>query len=252
MPAEAYSADRSLKGKLTRRFARLTHRRPLPITPTRPMISFSFDDAPLTAATAGAEILESRGVHGTYYVSASLAGSDTASGICAARDDYLRLAAMGHEIACHTYSHLDCGRATADEAAADVGRNLAVLAQWGLPLVDSFAYPYGDVSPGPKAAMAHCYSSLRGLHHGVIRQGCDMNQAPAVGIEGDEGEAAAWRWLREAEAKPAWLILFTHDVQSAPSPFGCTPKALSALADAAIGAGFEVLTVGAAARKLGL
>ena len=79
-----------------------------------------------------------------------------------------------------------------------------------------------------------------------------MNQAPAVGIEGEDGEAAAWRWLREAEAKGGWLVLFTHDVQDKPSPFGCTPKTLAALVDAAVGAGFEISTVGQAARTLGL
>jgi peptidoglycan/xylan/chitin deacetylase (PgdA/CDA1 family) len=250
--AEAYRADSSLKGKFGRRWARLRHQRPLPVSPGRPMISFSFDDAPLTAAVAGAEILESRGVRGTYYVSCGLAGTDAPMGVCAGPQDYLRLAETGHEIGCHTYSHLDCGRASAEDAAADVARNLETLAAWGLPTPESYAFPYGDVSAGPKGAIAPHFSNLRGLHHGLIDQGCDMNQAPAVGIEGPEGEAACWRWLAEAEAKKAWLILYTHDVRENPSPWGCTPHAFAALLDAALGAGFEVATVGETARRLGL
>ncbi|HEX5377109.1 MAG TPA: polysaccharide deacetylase family protein [Phenylobacterium sp.] len=247
-----YHADSSLKGKVIRRWARLRHQRPLPLAPQRPMISFSFDDAPLSAATTGAEILESRGLRGTYYVSAGLAGAEAPMGVCARADDYLRLSELGHEIACHTYSHLDCGRASSEDAARDVARNLAAFADWGLPAPESFAYPYGDVSTGPKAAISHRFSNLRGLHHGLIDQGCDMNQAPAVGIEGPQGEAAAWRWLAQAEAKRSWLILYTHDVRPNPSPWGCTPHTFAALIDAAIGAEFEILTVGDAARRLGL
>ena len=110
---DAYHADASLKGKLRRRVARLAHRRPLVIAPDRPMLSFSFDDAPLTAATTGARLLEARGLRGTYYVSAGLSGQDAPMGVCAGADDYRRLAEAGHEIACHTFSHLDCGRASA-------------------------------------------------------------------------------------------------------------------------------------------
>ena len=250
--AQAYAADSSLKGKAVRRWARLRHQRPLPVSPGRPILSISFDDAPLTSTTTGADILESRGVSGTYYASAGLAGTEAPMGVCASAEDYLRLSAAGHEIACHTSSHLDCGRANAAAATADVTRNLAAFATWGLPEPDSFAFPYGDVSAGPKAALAAKFSSMRGLHHGLIDHGCDMNQAPAVGIEGPAGEAAAWRWLEACERKRSWLILYTHDVRENPSPWGCTPKTLEALIDAGLGAGFEVMTVGAAAKSLGL
>lgn len=250
--AQAYAADSSLKGKAVRRWARLRHQRPLPMSPGRPILSISFDDAPLTATTLGADILESRGIRGTYYASAGLAGTQAPMGVCATEQDYLRLSESGHEIGCHTYSHLDCGRANAEAAAMDVTRNLEAFAAWGLPSPNSFAFPYGDVSAGPKAALAAKFSNLRGLHHGLIDQGCDMNQAPAVGIEGPAGEAAAWRWLEACERSRSWLILYTHDVRENPSPWGCTPKALEALIDAGLGAGFQIMTVGGAAKALGL
>lgn len=248
--AEAYVADRSLYGKLRRRAARLIHRRPLARAPNRPLLSVSFDDAPLTAAVAGAAILEARGVRGTYYVSAGLAGLEAPMGVCAEAADYRRLAAAGHEIACHTYSHLDCGRVSGTAADAEAQRNAEALAEWGAPAPDSFAYPYGDVSPGPKRALARRFSTLRGLHHGLIEQGADLNQAPAVGVEGAEGEATARRWLDRARVRSAWLILYTHDVAADPSPWGCTPQALERLLDAAIDQGFQVDTVGAIARRL--
>lgn len=249
---DAYSADRSLKGKLRRRLVRLAHKRPLAKAPDAPMVSFTFDDAPLSSTVAGAALLETRGLAGTYYVSAGLAGQEAPMGVCAEGVDYQRLARAGHEIACHTYSHLDCGRATGPEAWEDVARNGRALADWGVFEVENFAYPYGEVSAGPKQALAKRFTTLRALHHGVIAQGTDLNQAPAVGIEGADGEAVARRWLAEAKTRKAWLILYTHDVRPDPSPWGCTPEVLARLIDQAAADGFQVLTVRDAARRLGL
>jgi len=250
--ADAYQPDRSLKGKLRRRLVRLAHRRPLAAAPERPMVSFAFDDAPLTAARAGAAVLEARGVRGCYFVSAGLAGREAPMGVCADAADYRALAEAGHEIACHTFSHLDCGKAPGAAAASDVTRNAEALAAWGLPAPTTFAYPYGDVGFGPKAALGDRFALLRALHPGVIERGCDLNQAPAVGVEGENGEATARRWLAEARERRAWVILFTHDVRPDPSPWGCTPQALERLVDEAVADGFEVVTVAEGARRLGL
>lgn len=250
--ADAYHADHSLKGKLRRRAARLLHRRPLARAPERPMLSVSFDDAPRTAAVTGARLLEARGLRGTYYVSSGLAGIEGPMGRFAEPEDYVRLARDGHEIACHTFSHLDCGQASGEAAAAEVTRNVQALADWSPVPVVSFAYPYGDVGVGPKGELSRRYATLRGLHHGMIEKGTDLNQAPAVGIEGETGEAVARLWLARAQARPAWLILYTHDVRPDPSPWGCTPEALAGILDTALAEGFQVLTVGDAARTLGV
>ena len=246
----AYEPDRSLKGKLRRRLVRLAHRRPLARGPERPTLSISFDDAPATAAFAGAQILEARGLRGTYYVSASLAGQPAPMGICATGDDYRRLAEAGHEIACHTFSHLDCGQATGDEAMEDCERNLAQLDQWTGEPVCSFAFPYGDVAAGPKQRLAERFATLRGLHHGVIAAGTDLSQLPAVGIEGPGGEATALSWLGVAAARPAWLILYTHDVTEQPSAWGCTPSTLARIIDKALEQGFEIETVARVTQNL--
>jgi peptidoglycan/xylan/chitin deacetylase (PgdA/CDA1 family) len=245
---EVYSADRSLKGKLRRRLAKLVSRRPARLALDRPMVTFAFDDPPATATREGAAILEKRGLKGTYFVAAGLAGQDSPFGLYASNDDARRLQAAGHEIACHTYSHLDCGKASGPVIAEDVSRNSEALNAMGVT-AQTFAYPYGDVSPAAKSVLGDRFALLRALHHGIIEAGTDLNQAPAVGIEGPDGEAIAARWLNEAAARKAWLILFTHDVKDAPSPFGCTPGALERLADKAIAMGFEVVTAAEGARR---
>lgn len=245
---EVYSADRSVKGKLRRRYAKLTHRRPARLSLDRPMITFAFDDAPATAATAGAEILEERGLKGTYFTAVGLAGQDSPFGVYASNEDTRRLHAAGHEIACHTYSHLDCGKAAGARILDDVSRNDGELKSLGVR-AQTFAFPYGDVSPVSKKVLAPRFTLLRALHHGLIKSGTDLNQAPAVGIEGEDGEPIASRWIDAAAGHNAWLILFTHDVAKTPSPFGCTPGALARLADKAIQSGFEVVTAAQGAQR---
>jgi len=249
---EAYSADRSFKGKLRRQVSKLAVRRPVRMALERPMVTFGFDDAPVTATTAGAQVLEARGVRGVYYFSAGLVGRTGPMGVYAEREDAQRLAAAGHEVACHTFSHLDCGQADGPAILGEVDRNAMDLDAWGLPVRESFAYPYGDVSIPAKRALGGRFRTLRTVTAGLIENGSDANQLPAVGIEGAEGEAKALHWLDRAAERKAWLMLFTHDVEPNPSAWGCTPEALGHLIDAALARGFDVVTAADGARRIGL
>jgi peptidoglycan/xylan/chitin deacetylase (PgdA/CDA1 family) len=248
---EAYAADRSLKGKLRRRLTRLAVRRPAQVRLDRPMVSFSFDDVPATAATTGAALLEAGRLRGTYFICAGTMGEQGPMGVNAPAEAIQALAESGHEIACHTYSHLDCGKASAEEIAADAERNRTALAELGLPPPVSFAYPFGEVSIQAKRVLGPRFGLVRAVHHGLIETGADLNQAPAVGIEGAEGEAVASRWLDTAARRKGWLILYTHDVQPAPSQWGCTPQALGRLIETALGKGFEITTVAEGCRRIG-
>jgi len=251
MSEDAYSADRSLRGKLRRRLVRGLARRPARLDLERPMVSFTFDDAPQSAATVGARILEAQDVRGTYYVAAGLAGAQGAVGRNATAAEMIAAQSLGHELACHTFSHLDCGQADWARIAADVDRNTEALAAWGARPATNFAYPYGDVSLDAKRALGGRYTVLRALHSGLIRTGVDLNQAPAVGIEGPGGEAKAMGWLERAARRRAWLILYTHDVADSPTPWGCTPSTLRTLVAAALRLQFDVVTVAEGAKRLG-
>ncbi|MFX7013376.1 polysaccharide deacetylase, partial [Acinetobacter baumannii] len=88
-----------------------------------------------------------------------------------------------------TFSHLDCGKAAGDAVATDIARNAEALAVWGVSEgIETFAYPYGDVGFQAKAVVSRRFTLSRALHHGTISRGTDLNQAPAVGIEGGDGE----------------------------------------------------------------
>ncbi len=243
-----YSADRSLYGKLRRRVARLVSAKPARLDLERPLLTISFDDAPVSAAEAGAAILERHGARGTYFISAGLGGGESHLGRYTSLEDVARLAAAGHEIACHTFSHLDCGKARACDITADLDANLHALRAMDVEPV-TFAYPYGDVSPWGKALINDRFLAGRALHHGLITTGSDLNQAPAVGIEGANGERVARAWLDRAIGARAWLVLYTHDVRERPSDWGCTPGVLERLVVEAIDMGFEIVTFEQGARR---
>jgi peptidoglycan/xylan/chitin deacetylase (PgdA/CDA1 family) len=246
---EVYHADSSWRAKLRRRIVRLRSRRPAR-APDGPMISFAFDDIPASAAATGAAILEARGLRGTFYVAAALEGTDALTGPMADAAAVRRLGAAGHEIACHTYSHLDCGQALPCDAVEDVARNAETLMGWGLPCPSTFAYPFGDVAPATKRALSGRFALMRALHNGMITAGSDLNQAPAIDVEGPNGEPRALRWMARAAGRRAWLILETHDVVEAPSPHGCMPQTLTRLVDQALADGFEVVTVAEGAARV--
>ncbi|MDC7684710.1 polysaccharide deacetylase family protein [Asticcacaulis sp. BYS171W] len=253
MADDVYSADRSLYGKLRRRASKLLYRKPAKLTGlARPLLTFSFDDAPQSAATAGADIIEKHGFKATYFISAGIMGEDSHFGPYTTPEQVKDLHIRGHEIACHTFTHIDCGQASGADIAASVDQNQKMIQSLGLPASITFAYPYGDVSPQAKAQLSARYASARALHHGLITTGTDLNQAPAVGIEGADGETLALDWMRRAVATPdSWLVLYTHDVRENPSPWGCTPESLDRLARAAVAMGFEVVTYAEGAGRAG-
>jgi len=246
-----YHADKSLYGKLRRRFAKLAHTRPASMAGVaRPMVTISFDDAPSSSARNGAAILRSHGVSGTYFISAGLMAQDSHLGAYTSAEEIRALHGAGFEIACHTYSHLDCGRAAAPEIESDIEENQIVLKNLGIPLPRTFAYPYGDVSTQAKAVVDKRYLASRALHHGLIVAGTDLNQAPGVGIEGKCGEQTAMEWLQRANAMPhSWLVLYTHDVRKNPSDWGCTPEVLNRIVARGLELGFDFVTFAAGAQR---
>jgi peptidoglycan/xylan/chitin deacetylase (PgdA/CDA1 family) len=213
------------------------------------MISFTFDDITLEAMT-GAEILKAHGVHGTFYVAAGLAERRDSLGPYAGGAQVKHLIEAGHEVGCHTYSHLDCGQADRAAIAADLDRNRRTLLAWGAPTPATFAYPFGDVSLSAKMEAAQRFRLARAVHPGLVRGGVDLNQAPAVSIDGPDGEGWGAHWLERARAQSGWLILISHGMRPAMSEFTTAPLAFKTLVQAALAQGIEVVIVAEGARRL--
>lgn len=215
--------------------ARVSHRLAmhLRVAPTRlrndaPMVSFTFDDIPKSAATLGAELLERHGARGTFYVAGGLLGTPSPDWVSADREDISGLHARGHEIACHTYSHVVVSELDDAGMLAEFERNARCLRDIdGAIKIENFAYPYGLGAIQRKPLLRAAFHSCRGIGPGVNSGEVDLQLLRATPLIGCRlSEAGIDETLDEARKVNGWLIFYTHDVAAKPSPFGCSPQLL--------------------------
>jgi peptidoglycan/xylan/chitin deacetylase (PgdA/CDA1 family) len=252
MTDTAYIPSGGLTGKIKRMKARLFERDPIRLSTDRLVVSITFDDFPKSAVAVGATELEKRGWRGTWYASGGFAGTDTHHGAMFDSSDLERLAASGHEIACHTLNHSDLGQASTEAAMAQLDTNAETLGQMGLKSsMPAFAYPYGETAPSIKRALSGRFETLRGVRPGINRSGADRNLLKAVGIDGGAaGLARAKAFVDEGCESPGWLIFYAHDIQDQPTEWGCTPEEFTELLDHIAESGANVLPVTEAYRSL--
>ena len=245
MTMHAYIPSGGLIGKIKRQAARRLAKHALPIELDRPLVSFSFDDFPKSAAEAGADILESHGWRGTYFAGGGFAGGENHLGRMFEIGDLKRLHASGHEIACHTFSHIDIAQTPLSEVEAEIDRNRAFLDACGFETAfETFAFPYGEASPAAKTALSQRFRALRGVKPGINRGVADRALLTAVPLDGGEqGLKRALQWIEEAKRQPGWLIFYGHDVRETPSEWGCTPDFLKTVCKGVEDAGADVATI---------
>ncbi len=245
MTMHAYIPSGGLMGKIKRQAVRRLGKVALKVELDRPLVSFSFDDFPKSAAEAGAQILERHGWRGTYFAGGSFAGGENHLGRMYEIGDLKRLHAAGHEIACHTFSHIDIAQSSLEQVEAEIDRNRAVLTACGFDApFETFAFPYGEASLPAKQALSARFRALRGVKPGINRGIADRALLTAVPLDGGEtGLKRALDWISEAKREPGWLIFYGHDVREAPSEWGCTPHFLETVCQAVADMGAEVATI---------
>ena len=142
--ADAYAPPSGLRHRLARKWTALRVASPLRCEMPEPVLSVCFDDAPLSAATRGADILARHDLAATYYIATGLLGASGISGAICGAGDLRHLAGGGHEIALHGHAHGDMSRISPAEALADIRRNREILEQiLGAAPSPHLAYPYG-------------------------------------------------------------------------------------------------------------
>ena len=240
----------SLSQTLDHLSARLFARHVVPFRLARPVISFTFDDYPRSALDLGGCILESEGISATYYTAFGLARTGSPSGLIGSIDELAACVAAGHEIACHSYDHIDCRKAAAEEFARNHDRNRKIARDLGLPSLRHFAYPFGRYGMAGKRIAMESYASARTILWGVNRANIDLGLLKSVPIYSGRRSLRLASYLNGLSSRKGWLILYTHDVSPRPSPYGCTPEELYSVIHRARAMGALVLPVGAAVEKL--
>jgi peptidoglycan/xylan/chitin deacetylase (PgdA/CDA1 family) len=241
-------AKRSVRDRLTRRWTFDSVRN----RASAPLVSFSFDDFPRSAAKLGAQILRDFGVKGTYFVAGGRAGLRLDGLDQFVDEDLVDVAANGHEIGCHTFGHLRLPGASPAAIKDDLLRNAEFVDRvLGGYTMSSFAYPYGDVSVPTKLLMGRLFPTCRGIWFGANKHRIDRRQLRAVSLERSFDTARISAVLDDAQASGGWVIFFTHDISDNPSPYGCEPIRFSRVLNDVVSRGIEILTIRDAAARVG-
>jgi len=245
-------------GGLLARLSHMTGRRVPFRTATlgldQPILSVTFDDFPQSAFDPGARILDDHGVRGTFYAASGLFGRTDSRWTVAGADKVAALHARGHEIGLHGHAHKPANRMRTAAFAADLAANRAALRRIVPGLTrENYAFPYGLCGLMQKRHLAGAVRSCRSVQPGVNAGRIDLHFIKAVeisvrGLTADNLE----RWLDAAEAARGWLVLFTHDVCDAPSPYGTTQKVLARVVARALERRIAILPVDAALDRAGI
>jgi peptidoglycan/xylan/chitin deacetylase (PgdA/CDA1 family) len=222
------------------------------LNPT-PMVSFTFDDIPKSAATTGARILEDHGAHGTFYISGGLVGTTSPDWDAVEAEDIRALWSKGHEIGCHTFSHLKACDLDQQTLAEEIERNREYLRAIDPSIeVGNFAYPFGYGSFGRKRQLKAEFDSCRSIVPGVNFGAVDLQFLRAMPlIDQRIDRDGIERAFDDAENNNGWLIFYSHDVADRPSPYGCSPALMNHALEAASRRHIPVLNMAEALRCAG-
>ena len=245
LPRAEQSRSARVLGKLSRFAARIIAVKTVRLTNQRPLVSFTFDDAPVSACTIGAALLEEYKARGTYYVCGAGCGSEGFCGRLAAVADLKTLAVTGHEIGCHTYSHVAAARVGRQKLTADLARNGAFLG--GVQRAATFynfAYPYGEFSLATKLYLQRQFDSCRSLIPGVNIGSADLGALKSCELQNASIDRRGVAAIIAATVRHnGWLIFTSHDVAAEPSRFGVSPDLLAFALATARDAGCHLTSV---------
>ena len=236
------------KGQFNRFMARHFSRRRAERSSPSPLISFTFDDFPRTALTAGGKLLLDYGWRGTYYAAIGLMDKVVNDELMFTRADLGDLLTAGHELGCHTFDHSPCSSVSAGkfvQSCADNRRNaVALLSGYEL---QNFSFPHGQVTMAAKYRLRSIYDTCRSIEWGVNSDPADLGFLRANPIYSRYSISTVKQLIQENIAVNGWLIFYTHDVASNPSRVGCTPEYLEEVLRCALESGADVLTIREAA-----
>jgi peptidoglycan/xylan/chitin deacetylase (PgdA/CDA1 family) len=245
----AFAASAAHLGK------RASHRiaRHLPFAPSlmrndEPIVSFTFDDVPVSAHANGAAMIEAHGAHATFYVATGLLRQPAEFWTVAGHDEVADLHRRGHEIALHSHLHRSSSLLDASEFAADLRRNREALRDIH-PGIEArnFAYPFGQCTLARKRQLKSLVRSSRSIYAGVNRLLLDPHYVRATELcDARLTPARLQAYLDQTQRSRGWLVFCLHDVADTPSALGCSRRFLDQALEGAARRGVRIATVDAA------
>lgn len=210
-----------------------------------PIISFTFDDFPQSAAREAGSILTANGLRGTYYVSLGLMDREIPAGRAFSRDDLEHVVAEGHELGCHTFDHCDAWETATSAFEKSIIANQRAIAQF-LPgtAFQTLSYPINCPRPQTKRRAEKYFVCSRAGGQASNIAATDANSLRAFFLEkSNSNPEAVESLIADNWRQNGWLIFATHDVSGNPTPFGCTPEFFERIVRFARNSGSRILPV---------
>lgn len=203
--------------------------RPGPLRWDRPMVSITFDDGWKSVYDRALPTLDEHGFPSTQYVSPGTI--ETPQYMTA--DQLQRLHEAGHEIAAHSFSHVDLTALDVGKLDEELRKSDEMLEAAGLP-TDGMAAPFGKLDPQVDWYARRYFELVRGTSSGInTRQNLDPSDLTVFYVTDrtttQELEAA----LAETARVDGWLILVYHQI---------APSASAGVPDDTLGADGSTVT----------
>ncbi len=220
----------------------------------RPLVSFTFDDFPASAASTAATILEHYGACGSFYAATGLIGQAHDLWEMAPRSALAQLEARGHEIGLHTHEHRIAWQYGHEAFQKDLSLNDSLIRSAAKGYVpETFAYPYGIGNWAHKRALSRRVRAARSTHPGINCGLIDLHFLKAHElIDCAMTPERVDELLDCTIAAGGWLIFVSHDVCDEPTPYGVSPHLLHRTVRMAREKGIDVLPVCEALDVLGV
>jgi peptidoglycan/xylan/chitin deacetylase (PgdA/CDA1 family) len=214
----------------------------------KPLVSFTFDDVPVSAHTTGAAMIEAYGARATFYIATGLLGQRSDFWTVAGRDEVADLHRRGHEIGLHSHLHQAASLQGASELAADLQRNREALSDIHSGIdARNFAYPFGRCTLARKYQLNGLVRSSRSIYAGVNRGVLDPHYLRAAELcDARLTPERLETYLDHTQRSRGWLVFCLHDVADKPSILGCSGRFLDRALEGVARRGICVATVDAA------
>jgi peptidoglycan/xylan/chitin deacetylase (PgdA/CDA1 family) len=182
--------------------------RPGPLRWDQPMVSITFDDGWQSVYDRALPLLNKHGFKSTQYVNAS--SIETQNFMTAAELQQLHQA--GHEIAAHSYEHLDLTSISTDRLDEQLRRSEEALAAAGLA-TDDLATPYGRSDPQVDWYASKYFKVVRGTDDGInTRQNLDPHDLKVLYVTDETPAETITEALSETSRLNGWLVIVYHEI----------------------------------------
>lgn len=234
----------SLTLKISHWLARHCLQDKMPLRGNKGVVSITFDDVAASTCELAGNLLDKYNCKGTFYVAGGLTDKKEEGLQCHSKQQLQDLLQRGHELGCHSYSHVHYDQLTSQQIQQEIHQDIQFLGECGADVNNlNFAYPFGGYSIQAKRLCRQLFQSSRITGGGTMTNEVDLQLLPSYRLYQKSDTSDLASQIELAAKEYGWLIINTHDISAEPSDYGFTPDKLENTIRAIRDAGCHILSV---------